>query len=103
MIILAKLTLSQLNKRLGKLHTANYPLVNKNRVCSQHQLYASRATEYVLVICNSDRAFVLWPGRHQTIINLAVPGQPSDRIRMPVLHKAVTVVRNLHYELRWIY
>jgi len=26
-----------------------------------HQLYASRATEYILGICNSDPASVIWP------------------------------------------
>jgi hypothetical protein len=31
-----------------------------------------------------------------------VPGQPSDRIRMPVLHKAVTVVRNLMKQLQFL-
>jgi len=29
---------------------------------SQQQLCASRATEYILGICNSDRASVIWPG-----------------------------------------
>jgi hypothetical protein len=46
-----------------RLRICNPHLVGILVVQQAHHLCASRATEYILGICNSDPAIVIWPQR----------------------------------------